>query len=84
MKSMSLARKLTLILEITSATALLLASGVLIARWSYTTRVWMIEDLTTLAEITANNSQSSLAFEDPDDGAEVLAALAARAAINAA
>ena len=84
MRSMPLARKLTLILGVTSAAALLLASGVLIAQWAYAARSWMIEDLTALAEITANNSQSSLAFQDPEDGVEVLSALSARAAIDAA
>ena len=80
----SLQHKLTFIVELTIAVALLLASAVLIAQRAYLSRRWLIEDLHVLAKITANNSMSSLAFQDPDDAIEVLMALQAQSTIEGA
>ncbi len=80
----SLEHKLTFIVELTIATALLLASAVLIAQRAYLSRQWLIEDLDALAKITANNSMSSLAFRDPGDATEILAALQAQRTIEGA
>jgi hypothetical protein len=81
---LSIERKLTLIIVLTTAAALGLASSVLIVRHAHLARVKMIRDLETVAGIIGNNSQAALSFADASDAADVLASLRDMSAIRAA
>ena len=82
--NLSIKRKLTLIIVLTTACALGLASSILITRSARLARAQMIEDLGTVADIIGNNSQAALSFQDATDAAGVLAALHNKPIIQAA
>ncbi|HKQ18183.1 MAG TPA: ATP-binding protein [Candidatus Eisenbacteria bacterium] len=68
-------RKLVLAIMLTSTTALVLTGAVLIAREASSLRQLVEREVTTRAGILAANSTAALAFRNPDDAIQVLAAL---------
>jgi signal transduction histidine kinase len=71
----TITRRLTTILMATSATAVLIAC-VAFSTFSFVTnRLATVRDLTSLARITGHNCEAALAFVDPEDAAQMLAAL---------
>lgn len=72
-----LRRKLTLIILLTSCTALLLACAAFVAFDILTFRGAMTRDLSTLAKVIGANCTAALSFEDPKVADETLAALKA-------
>jgi len=75
---MGLQDKLMLIIQITSAAALLLASVAFMGNVWFTTRRTMANDLAVLADVLAANSTAALSFNDASSGRETLQALRAR------
>src|SRR6267378_3422094 len=83
-KATPIRRKLMTIILVTSGAVLLLTCTVFFASEFLTFRTASVRYLSTLGQIIADNSTSSLAFENQDDGTEVLAALKAEPHIVAA
>lgn len=83
-RDLRLRRKLTLIIMITAGGALVFAGAVLIAWDTFQRRLDFIRDLTTLADIVAENSMAALSFNDADAATETLATLQARPRVDAA
>jgi two-component system sensor histidine kinase/response regulator len=83
-RDLSIRRKLTLILVVTSSIALLMAGVAFGAYDRYTFRRAKVRDLTTVADIIGSNSTAALAFNDPAAAQEILAALAAKKHITSA
>ena len=71
-------QKLTVVIMLTTAAALLLAGIGVIVFDSIVFRADLKRDLSTLAQITAENSTAALAFNDAKSASETLAALHAR------
>src|ERR1700676_989456 len=80
----SIRRKLTLIVMITTCTAILLACGAFFAFDIHTLRQSRMHDLETLAEVLGSNSTAALTFNDPAAAREVLQSLSAKEHIMAA
>src|ERR1700676_3057822 len=80
----SIRRKLTLIVMITTCTAILLACGAFFAFDIHTLRQSRMHDLETLAEVMGSNSTAALTFNDPAAAREVLQSLSAKEHILAA
>jgi signal transduction histidine kinase len=77
-------RKLMAITLLTSgAVAVLTCGALLIYEW-VTFRQTMVQQLSTLGAIVAENSTAALAFDNPDDATQVLGALRAEPHIDAA
>ncbi len=74
-------QKLMLIIMAISTTSLLLASLLFTLFQAGEIRRSLVEELTTLANVIGNNTQASLAFNDPVDAKQVLADLRNNAAI---
>ncbi len=75
MRGLSLRHKLIAITMTTSVGALLLA-GIVFTVWEWTSlRHAMVRDLSTHAEILADNCKAALAFEDTADANEVVGAM---------
>jgi len=72
---MSINRKLTLIMMVTSAAALLLACVSFVAHDLITFRREMARDLSAMAAVIGDNCTAALAFEDQPHAEETLAAL---------
>jgi len=68
-------RKLVLAIMLTSTTALVLTGAVLIAREASSLRQLVQRELATRGGILAANSTAALAFQNPEDASQVLAAL---------
>ena len=83
-RDISIKRKLTAIIMLTSTIVLLLASGAFVTNAVITFRRSMVEKLSTLAAVIGSNSTASLAFNDQDSANETLAALAAEPHITSA
>ncbi len=81
---LSIRRKLTLIVMITTCTAILMACGAFFAFDIHMLRESKIHDLQTLADVLASNSTAALTFNDPAAAAEVLKSLFAKEHIMAA
>ncbi|HWA24142.1 MAG TPA: ATP-binding protein [Lacunisphaera sp.] len=77
-------QKLMLILLVTSAVVMLLMRGAFFAYEYVIFRQTTLRHLATLGEILAANSTAALAFENPDDAAEILSALKAERHVLAA
>ena len=77
-------RKLVLAIMLTSTTALVLTGAVLIAREATSLRQLVEREVTTRAGILAANSTAALAFRNPDDAIQVLAALRSDPSVIAA
>src|SRR5437867_7811090 len=84
LKNKLIKQKVTTVIMLTSSMVFLVTCIMFIAYELVTFRRAMVENLSTLAEITAVNSSGSLAFEDRKDANEVLAALRAKPHIVAA
>src|SRR6267143_2105004 len=84
LKTTPIRRKLMTMILVTSGAVVLLTCTVFFAYEFLTFRKTSVRYLSTLGEIIAANSTSSLAFENQDDGTEVLAALKAEPHIVAA
>jgi len=74
-RNMAIKQKLILIIMLTCMSSLILAGTVfLIWEWA-TLRQDMVQDLSTQAEMIADNCKAALAFEDAKDAEEILSAL---------
>jgi len=82
--NLSIRRKLTLIIMITTCMALLLASILFLAFDLYSFRKSQVRNLETLAQVVGSNSTAALTFEDADSAREVLQSLAAQQHVQAA
>ena len=76
-KNLSIAKKLILIVSLTSATALVIAITISFILKVVSDRQQLIEDLIILTKATSHNSAAALAFEDDIAAANVLSALSA-------
>jgi len=83
-RDLSIRRKLTLIVMITTCTAILLACGAFFAFDIHTLRQSRMHDLETLAEVLGSNSTAALTFNDQAAAREVLRLLSAKEHIMAA
>jgi signal transduction histidine kinase/ActR/RegA family two-component response regulator/HAMP domain-containing protein len=77
-QSLSIKRKLMLVIMGVSMVGLLFLSGAFIAYELFTFRQTMVLDLQTLAEIIGNQSTAALTFDDKAPAEEILNALRAR------
>lgn len=77
-------RKLVLATMLTSTTALVLTGAILVAREASSLRQLVERELATRAGILAANSTAALAFRNPEDASQVLAALRSDASVIAA
>ena len=75
LKDQPIRRKLTIVILLTSTAVLLLTCTAFVAYEVITFRQGLAENLTTLAQITADNSTAALVFENQSDAADVLSAL---------
>ncbi len=75
LKDQPIRRKLTIVILLTSTAVLLLTCAAFVAYEIITFRRDLAENLTTLAQITAQNSSAALAFENQKDADDVLFAL---------
>lgn len=76
LRDLPIRRKLMLILLVTSVTVMLLMRGSFFAYEYLTFRAATVRQLATLGGVVAANSSAALAFQNPADASEVLAALA--------
>src|SRR5438309_7762905 len=83
-RDLSIRRKLTLIIMITTCTAILLACGAFFAFDIHTLRQSRMHDLETLAEVLGSNSTAAVTFNDAAAAREVLQSLSAKEHIVAA
>src|ERR1700722_11313326 len=83
-RNLSIRRKLTLIVMITTCTAILLACGAFLAFDIHTVRQSRARDLETLAKVVGSNSTAALTFNDPAAAREVLQSLSAKQHVLAA
>lgn len=84
MRDLSLKHKLIAIIMLTSISALLLAAAVFMA-WQWTSiRRAMVLDLSTHADILADNCKAAVAFEDTVDANEVVGAMRSIPSMEAA
>ena len=74
-RDISIQRKLTLIIMLTTGVALLLACAALLTNEMISFRQDMVRDLSTVAGIVGSNSTAALAFKDQKAAGETLAAL---------
>ena len=72
LRDLPIRRKLTAVITATSAVALVLASGMLLAWDVVRFRADLREDLETLTTIIADNTTAALEFNDPAAAAETL------------
>ena len=83
-RDLSIKRKLEGVILITSTVALLLACGTFVTYELIAYRRTMAQDLTTLADVLANNSTAALAFKNASDAQEILGALKKESRVVAA
>ncbi|MBI1764109.1 MAG: response regulator [Acidobacteria bacterium] len=83
-QQLSIKRKLTLIIMLTSGAGLLLACAAFITYDLGSARQAMVRDLTTLAEMLELNSTAALTFDDQQSARELLAGLSAKPSIVSA
>jgi len=83
-KDMAIRRKLMSVILLTSGVVLLLTCAAFIAYELLSFRQTMVRNVSTLGEIIAANSTAALAFDNPEDAQEILAALQAERHIVAA
>ena len=83
-RDLSIRLKLTLIVMITTCTAILLACGAFFAFDIHALRQSRMHDLETLAEVLGSNSTAAVTFNDAATAAEVLRSLSAKEHIMAA
>ena len=78
LENLSIRRKLTLIITVTTCVAILLASGAFMAFDIFNFQRSSRDDLQTLAQVLGYNSTAAMSFNDPASGNEVLEALSAK------
>ncbi len=78
LRDLSIRRKLTLIMMLTSVVALMLACGAFLSYELVTFRKAMARDLSILADVIGANSTAALAFNDPNAARDALSALKAQ------
>ena len=83
-QDISIKRKLTWLIMIASGAALLLVAAGFVTYELLTRRQNMTRDLSTLAEVIANESTAAVSFDDTNRCAEILSALRAKKNIVAA
>ena len=83
-RSISLTRKLTLIIMVTSVVALLLACGAFVAYEWVTFRRTMVDDHAMLAKIVGGNCAAAVIFDDAKSAERTLASLQAEPHLMAA
>jgi two-component sensor histidine kinase/uncharacterized membrane protein affecting hemolysin expression len=81
---LSIRRKLMVIMLSTSGLVLLLTAVVFVSYEWLTYRRSLVQNVTTLAQVVAENSTAALAFRSPADAREVLGALKAERTVVAA
>ncbi|RKY12524.1 MAG: hypothetical protein DRP65_01035 [Planctomycetota bacterium] len=81
MRNMTIRYKLNLIIMLTCILALVLAGTALLLWQRVTLRQEMVSNLSTLAQITAENCKAAVAFEDVEDATETLKGLHAQPSI---
>jgi len=82
MRNMTIRHKLTLIIMLTCILALVLAGTALLLWQRVTLRREMVSNISTLAEITAENCKAAVAFEDVENATETLKAVHAQPSIT--
>ncbi len=75
---LSIRRKLTLLIMLTSVVVLLFASAAFLVNDLITFRNSMVDDLEALAKVIGTNSSAALVFNDPKAAEETLSALSAK------
>ena len=83
-RDISIRTKLTLIMALTAAIALLLVTSALMVYEFQSTRRTVAQELSSLADVVGGNSAAALAFDDAKAASEILGALGARPGIVAA
>lgn len=83
LQNVPIRQKLILIIMVATGLALLLAGVVLIVFEYVRSRQEMADDLTSLAEVIAQNSTAALSFNSPEDAKETLSSLEVRKEIVA-
>ena len=83
-QNLSIQRKQTLVIMLTSTVALVLACAGFVAYEVVAFRQTMTQNLTTLAQIIGDNSSGALDFNDPKAAQDILSALRAEPNITAA
>jgi PAS domain S-box-containing protein len=81
---LSIKRKLVTIIMLVSSLVMLLATGTFIAYQWIAFRQRMVQDLSSQAEMLADNCTASLSFDNKRDAGEVLDSLKAKKAISSA
>lgn len=84
LRDFSIRAKLTYMIMLTSISALLVASTVFVINDRSTFKAGMVDNLTVLATVLANNSSAAVSFEDQDAAKEILAALSSDGDISSA
>ncbi|MFH1279463.1 MAG: response regulator [Candidatus Eisenbacteria bacterium] len=84
LRDLTINRKLTFVIMVTSGTVLLLSFGALVSYEVVTFRGRLASELQTLADVIGANSEGAIAFEDGDAANKALAALAAQSHIVSA
>ncbi|MCP4114129.1 MAG: response regulator [Desulfobacteraceae bacterium] len=84
MTAISIQTKLRLVLSLTSVLAMVLVTTALIIYEKQNSRLLLVKELTSVADVVALNSGAALAFDDKKAAAETLNALAAKPGIAVA
>src|ERR1041385_4089222 len=84
LRDLPIKRKVTLVILLTCAAALLLACGALAAYEVIDFRRALVRDMTALADVLAKNTRAALAFQDDRAARETLEALQAEPYVTAA
>jgi uncharacterized membrane protein affecting hemolysin expression len=74
----SIRRKITELVLITCAVAVLVACGVFAVYDILSSRAALARDLTTVAQITGSNSTAALSFDDAESASEILSSLSSK------
>jgi PAS domain S-box-containing protein len=84
LRNLTIGKKLTLIVMLTSGVAMLLTSLGFIAYERFSFRKSLVGDIMTTAEIMGDNTSAALSFGDPESAEDTLKSLAAKPQIVAA
>ena len=74
----SIRRKITELVLVTCAVAVLVACGVFAVYDIVSSRAALARDLTTVAQITGSNSTAALSFDDAESAGEILSSLSSK------
>jgi len=84
MRGLPLRQKVTVVVMLTCASALVIACGAFVAYDYWSLRGMAVQDLDTLAAVLASESAASIVFQDVDMAREILSGVRARPSITAA